>query len=388
MSIVLRGITWDHTRGYLPMVATSQRFAELVPEVTILWEKRSLQQFADAPIQALTDKYDLLVIDHPWAGYASESGVLLSLNKYLPDDYMQNQATNSVGHSHLSYNFNGSQTALAIDAATPVASWRFDVLEREEEQVPVTWEELLNLARKNLVIFPAIPIDSLMNFYMLCLAHGEEPFGSVETVVSYDSGQAALESLRGLASNCRSEIFRMNPIAVYEHMTKWNDVGYCPFAYGYSNYARSGYSRMPLTFGDLVTYGDYGPLCSTLGGTGLAVSAACKHKELAVRYAQYVASEEIQRTMYMMVGGQPGHRKAWIDEEANLWTQSYFSQTLPALDRAYVRPRYNGYLHFQDQAGNHVQEYMMQGGDTRRIWELMNRLYRESLTISKERRLG
>ncbi|WP_282935312.1 extracellular solute-binding protein [Paenibacillus sp. RC67] len=388
MSIVLRGITWDHTRGYIPMVATSQRFAELVPEVTIQWEKRSLQQFADAPIQALTDKYDLLVIDHPWAGYASESGVLLSLNTYLPDDFMQNQSTNSVGQSHLSYHFNGSQTALAIDAATPVASWRFDLLEREEEQVPVTWEELLNLARKKLVIFPAIPIDSLMNFYMLCFAQGEEPFGGDEMVVSYESEQAALEALRELASYCRSEIFRMNPIAVYEHMTTWNDIGYCPFAYGYSNYARSGYSRIPLTFGDLVTYGDRGPMRSTLGGTGLAVSAACKHKELAVRYTQYVASEEIQSTLYTMAGGQPGHRKAWIGEETNRWTQSYFSQTLPALDRAYVRPRYNGYLHFQDQAGNYVQEYMMNGGDTRRIWELMNQLFRESLTISKERRLG
>ncbi|MBE1441984.1 extracellular solute-binding protein [Paenibacillus sp. OAS669] len=388
MSIVLRGITWDHTRGYLPMAATSQRFAEMYPEVTILWEKRSLQQFADEPIQALTEKYDLLVIDHPWAGYASESGVLLPLNEYLPEDFLQNQVMNSVGQSHSSYSFNGCQTALAIDAATPVASWLSDVLEREEEHVPSTWEELISLAQKNLVLFPAIPIDSLMNFYMLCLAHGEEPFAGSETIVSFEKAQAALEALRELASYCRPEIFGMNPIAVYEYMSTSDEIGYCPFAYGYSNYARAGYSRMPLSFGDLAAYKDFGPLRSTLGGTGLAVSAACRHREVAVRYAQYAASEEVQRTLYTMAGGQPGHRMAWIDEETNRCTHDYFKQTLPALDRAYVRPRYNGYLHFQDHAGDHVREYMMQGGDARRIWEQMNRLYRESLDISKERRIG
>lgn len=388
MSIVLRGITWDHTRGYIPMAATSQRFAELLPEVTILWEKRSLQEFADAPIQALTEKYDLLVIDHPWAGYASESGVLLPLNEWLPEAFLQNQSTNSVGQSHQSYTFNGTQTALAIDAATPVASWRSDVLQREGEQVPATWEEVLKLARKNRVIFPAIPIDSLMNFYMLCIAHGEEPFSNEETIVSYEFGKAALEALSELASYCRPQIFGMNPIAVYEQMSKSDDIGYCPFAYGYSNYARPGYSKKQLTFGDLAAYGDYGPLRSTLGGTGLAVSASCKHKEIAVQYAQYAASEEVQRTLYTMAGGQPGHRKAWSDEETNRWTGSYFTRTFPALDRAYVRPRYNGYLHFQDHAGHYVQEYMMQGGEPRQIWESMNRLYRESLAILKERRIG
>jgi len=32
---VLRGITWGHSRGYLPLVAAAQRFAELHPGVEI-----------------------------------------------------------------------------------------------------------------------------------------------------------------------------------------------------------------------------------------------------------------------------------------------------------------------------------------------------------------
>ncbi|MCR8631282.1 ABC transporter substrate-binding protein [Paenibacillus radicis (ex Xue et al. 2023)] len=379
MSILLRGITWNHTRGYLPMVATSQRYSELFPNVTIQWDKRSLQEFADLPIQALIDQYDLLVIDHPWAGYAADSRVLLPLNEYLPEDYMRDQAANSVGGSHASYQFDGSQTALAIDAATPVASWRDDLLQQQGLELPANWDQLLQLAGKGVVAFPAIPIDSLMNFYMFCLANGEEPFISREEVVSSEIGHAALEALRELASLCSADIFRWNPIAVYEAMAQQEHVAYCPFAYGYSNYGRAGYGKHRLSFGGLVAYKDNGPLRSTLGGTGLAVSASSKYKSEALGYAEFAASPEIQKTLYTASGGQPGHRKAWTDEDNNRQSGQYFANTLSTLDQAYVRPRYNGYLHFQDHAGDYVRDYMMHGGDHKLILEQMNRLYRESL---------
>jgi hypothetical protein len=32
---ILRGITWNHSRGFVPMVATAQRFSELNPSVEI-----------------------------------------------------------------------------------------------------------------------------------------------------------------------------------------------------------------------------------------------------------------------------------------------------------------------------------------------------------------
>lgn len=83
-NITLKGITWNHSRGFVPMTATAQRFSELNPSVNITWEKRSLQQFADLSIQQLAERYDLLVIDHPWAGFAAKTGSILPFDKYLP----------------------------------------------------------------------------------------------------------------------------------------------------------------------------------------------------------------------------------------------------------------------------------------------------------------
>ena len=69
--IILNGITWGHSRGITPLLAVSQRYSELHPGIEIRWKKRTLQEFADFPIEKLTDDYDLLIIDHPWVGCAA-----------------------------------------------------------------------------------------------------------------------------------------------------------------------------------------------------------------------------------------------------------------------------------------------------------------------------
>src|SRR3954462_10031015 len=82
--ITLTGMTWNHTRGLLPLVATAQRFSELHPNVTIEWHRRSLQEFADSPIEQLAERFALLIIDHPFAGYAATHPTLLALDELLP----------------------------------------------------------------------------------------------------------------------------------------------------------------------------------------------------------------------------------------------------------------------------------------------------------------
>jgi multiple sugar transport system substrate-binding protein len=303
---------------------------------------------------------------------------LLPLQDHLPAEFLQDQAGNSVGASYASYHFSGYQCALAIDAAAPVAAYRTDLLAKAGVNVPQTWGELLNLARKGWVAFPGIPIDMLMNFYMLCSTHGQDPFVNDEWVVSESLGVQALEQLRELASLVTQEIWVWNPIAVYEALCGRDDLAYCPFAYGYSNYARSGYGKRQLVFDDLVAIGQHGRCRTTLGGTGLAISSACQPADLAVEYARFVASPECQRTLYVESGGQPGHRSAWINDVANQSTGNYFRNILPALDRAYVRPRYAGYLHFQDHAGGFVRDYVMNGGDPKAVFAQLARLDRES----------
>ena len=379
--IELKGITWNHTRGFVPLVAMAQRFEELNPSVRITWSKRSLQAFADEPIDQLAKQYDLLVIDHPWAGFAAHTGVIESLNDFFKPDFLKDQARHSVGHSYESYCYQGHQVALAIDAATPVASARNDILTAMDLSFPQTWNDLMYLAEQGKVAIPSIAQDTLMNFYMLCSTLGEDVCVEKDYVVSETIGVEALQRLRALSCHLHRDCFDWNPIQVYEAMSKTDDFAYCPFAYGYSNYAKSFYAHKPLAFGDTVSLSGKDRLITTLGGTGLAISASSAHKKLAADYAEFVASPEIQSTSYIEFGGQPGHRQAWLSDYANESSHNYFKATLPTLDRAYLRPRYHGHMFFQDNSGGPIREYLMSGGDEKALLAKLNKLYVESQAI-------
>ena len=381
---ILKGITWGHSRGITPLLAGAQRFSELFPDVEIRWNKRTLQEFADAPLEELTHKYDLLIIDHPWSGCAAATGCILPLEEYLPADFLDDQAENSVGYSHLSYSYGGHQWALAIDAATPATSYRADLFERNGLLVPDTWEELLEFAKSGRVLVPGVPVDTLMAFYMFCLANGHEPFLTELMVIDMPTGLRALEDMKRLWSLCDKLIYTSNPITIAEIMSKTDDYWYCPFAYCYSNYSRKGYAKNVLTYKDLPLFGSYGRLRSTIGGTGISVSSACHHKETAIQFAQWITSGECQSTFYVENGGQPGHLSAWVSNNANFICRDFFSKLLPAMGRGYVRPRYNGYLHFQDHAGKPLQDFLLLGGNPKDVLHTMNSLYRESLSHSNE----
>lgn len=371
--IELRGVTWNHTRGYLPMLATAQRFSELHPEVRINWEKRTLQEFADSSLERLSEKFDLLVIDHPFIGRATARGSLLPLDQHLEQAFLNNQAEYSVGKSHASYCYRGRQWALAIDAAAPVCGWRRDLLESAGAVPPNTWTELLDLARLGLIAFPGIPIDSLMHVYMLLIGLGEEPFAKPGVFASVELTAKALEMLRELAQLVSPDCAKRNPIATWELLAGGESIALCPFAYGYANYSRDGFAAHVIETGGLIRIDGHAQCRSTLGGAGLAISARCGEIAAAVEYCRFTASSTCQARLYFDSGGQPGHRSAWLDKEVNRRSHDFFRTSLDVLDDAWLRPRWDGYLGFQETAANVVHRYVWCGGDPRAVAEELNR---------------
>lgn len=381
--ILLRGITWNHTRGYLPMVATAQRFQELHPGVRIEWHLRSLQAFADEPLAKLADQFDLLVIDHPSIGAAAEEGLLVPLDNALDREFLEEQGDHTVGASHRSYAHSGHQWALAIDAAAPISGWRPDLLAKAGVNVPQTWDELMNLARRGMVAVPGLAIDSLMHLYMLCAAAGDEPFQVPGRFVDRDCGARSLRLQRELLQLCDPACIGRNPIRTWELLASEDSVAYCPFAYGYSNYCRRGYARHTLEVGDLPSFDDHVRLRSVLGGAGLAISHRCIHKSIAAEYAMFVASSGCQQTLYFDAGGQPGHRAAWLSEITNERSNGFFTKTLATLDGALLRPTFNGYMRFQDSASSLVHGYLIEGGSEIDLLKRLDGLLQEAYPRTK-----
>lgn len=373
----LRGITWDHTRGFTSIVAAGQRFHELNPEVDFVWEKRSLQAFADEQLDSLAARFDLLVIDHPWAGTVARDRWLLPLEDWLDKNFLQELDQASVGESHRSYQYGGSQWALAIDAACPVSVWRPDLLEKAGAEVPATWEDVLALAERGLVGNPSIPLDVYGNFLNLCVSAGAGIFPDENIVVERAAGLEALARLGEFHQKIPQACFELNPIRTLERMSRSDDWAYCPYTYGYSTYSLDHYAPHRLRFGDVPSVVAGSPGRTMLGGTGLAVSSSTQSPDWATRFAAFAASREVQEGIFFDAGGQPGHRAAWLNPESNRRTDDFFTRTLPTLDRAFVRPRFPGYLTFQDHAGDPIHNHLANGGDPDQVLDTLDSLYRE-----------
>jgi len=376
--IELKGIAWNHMRGFVSVVATAQRYEELNPDVRITWEKRSLQAFADASMEQLAAAYDLIVMDHPHTALAAEAGVLAQLDEFLPASFLQDQADNSVGGSHNSYHYKGHQWTLATDAATPIATWRPDLMAERKLDLPGTWDDVLDLARAGHVAVSLFPVDVLMHLYMFCEALGSPAFAEEGRLAPDDVLAEALQQLKTLGGLCSPASFERNPIFTAEHMTQTDDAAYCPFAYGYSNYARPGYAPKLLKAGGLVRFGER-TLRSTLGGAGLAVSSKSAHRAVAAEYARFSAAPETQKGIYFEAGGQPGHRAAWTDDRVNAAASDFFKATLATHDDAILRPKYPGYVHFQDNASPVAHDGVRGLKTIPETIHQLNRIYRESL---------
>ena len=348
--VKLRGMTWDHARGFAPMVATSAAYAAAHPGVEITWEKRSLQAFADRPISEMAETYDLMVIDHPHVGEVAKQGNLLPLDGLRAAE-MDALAAGSVGQSHPSYSFSGRQWSLAIDTATPVACLRPDVL----DHAPRIWAEVLDLARAGQVGFALVPINALMTFFGMARNLGYGVAERPDHLVAPAEGAHVLGLMREILGLMDPRCLNLDPIGIYEWMSRNADgPAYSPLGYGYTNYSRQGFCAYPLAFHDAPGITDPTPRGTVLGGTGIAVSAFTKHPEVAVDYAFWIAGADCQKGLYTASGGQPGHAAAWDDDTCNAMTGNFFRNTRATLNTAWLRPRYDGYMALQDRAGDIV----------------------------------
>jgi multiple sugar transport system substrate-binding protein len=372
--ITLRGITWDHPRGYAPLAASTEPYTRLA-DVRVEWDKRSLKDFGDAPVDVLAEKYDLLIIDHPHVGLAASTGCLLALDTCIAPHVIKELADQSAGPSHASYFYAGHQWALAIDAAMQASAYRPDLL---QFTLPDSWDGVIALGQRLKrvglsIAMPLCPTDAICSFLSLCTSLGSPP-GNRNKLVDEATGQRALDYLAQCCRLSPPQCLDWNPIALLNHMSQADAVAYCPLTFCYTNYARDGYAAHLVRFHDIP-----GIKGAILGGTGFAVSARCTHPAEACAYGVWLCSAQIQSTLYLAHGGQPGNAVAWDDAAANKLTNNFFHDTRKTLDAAYVRPRHNGFVKFQEQAGRVINAFLRDGSSAEDCLNVLSRLYEETL---------
>jgi len=355
MEITLRGLTWDHPRGYAPLIGGAREYEKHNPNLHLQWSRRSLREFGEAPIEQYLDQYDLLVVDHPFVGFAAAHQALVDLAPFLSQDETLQLKKDSVGASWPSYWYGDGLWALPLDAATQVACYRPDLFAELRLTPPRTLDEVLRLASQvrtagKFIIVPACPTDAISLFFTLSANLGRPIAEDAEQFAESSAGAEILERLHALISASHPISVDCNPIQVYDFMVSDASAIYCPYGFGYSNYSRVGKSVL-LRFTNAPAAGSLGSAGTMLGGTGVAVSAKSAHTSQAAAYAKWLASPQHQRGTYFREGGQPASLAAWTDPDVDRAAHGFFSGTLQTLQGAYVRPRFNGFVRFFEAAG-------------------------------------
>lgn len=370
----LKGITWNHTRGYAPLAVTSKVYNDFHPDVEIQWDIRSLWSFGEEGLGDLARRYDLLLVDHPFMGTVAAQGLFLPFDEHLPADELTTLRAQGVGRSFESYEYGGHIWALPVDAAAQVSAARADLLEKNGVTRPKSWTEVVQLAKETgKVGMPMAPMGLLGAFFGLYANQFEAPFDAGETwAMEAEKVGFVLHQLRDLFQHLPAASLSTYANTLLNRMAATDELWYCPVVYGYANYGMRGYAPNLLTFGPLPGNRLDG---ATLGGVGIAVSAQTQHAETALGYARWLASAECQATLYALSGGQPANRLAWEDDTLNALTTNFYRNTRETLETAFVRPRFEGFHEFQTSAARVLTNFLRENGSRRTVFTEWKNLF-------------
>jgi len=377
---VIKGITWDHPRGYNSIVAATEACHQDDDGYRVEWDKRSLKNFGDAPLKELTDRYDLLIIDHPFVGEAHARGLLTPLDDILPTGFLQAQSILHVGLCYESYTYAGRQYALPVDAAAQFTAFNSRIIAKSD--VPRSWSEYLELMRAKhvarQVLWPLCPTDLWCSFLTLAAQVAGITSQKVfnEEGLNIEIASEALELLKRLTDDLVVECWDLNPIQTLELLSEPDHYSFSPLIFGYSSYSRKELGETLFT--NAIGLKGQDPT-TLLGGAGIAVSSMSHFKIEIADYLKCIMSEDILAGPYFEAGGQPSLLSMWNSDVHNTTIADFFQNTLDTMNHAFVRPRVNGFHVFQVKAADLIHK-RIRHTSAAFIVGAMNELYRAQCT--------
>jgi len=357
VTTALRGLTWDHPRGYVVLDALAADAGDELPSVR--WDRQPLEGFESRPLRTLRDAYDLLIVDHPGLGEAVRDGALRPLDELLSAAELAACAAVSAGRSYASYHLDDRQWALPADAAAQVAVCRTDLLGER----PTTWADACRVARAHRTALCLGGPHALLMFSAICVSLGAPPASTppdnTGTFADPEAGAEAAAVMADLLAHADPALAARNPIAVLDAMAADGGPAYCPLVYGYITYQRPRPGARALAAFDAPA--GPGGIGSVLGGTGIAVTRSCTRLSAARELLLRVVSQDVQVRRYAELGGQSADRRAWLDPAADASAGGFYAATRATIEAAWVRPRFAGYVEFQAAASAALRDGLLGG---------------------------
>jgi multiple sugar transport system substrate-binding protein len=378
---LLRGMTWGHRRAIDPLIATLPEFQRRHPDIAVSWDSRPLHGFEFTPIEELAQRYDLIILDHPFCGDIVRTQALLPLDELVTPAL----EAAFVGPSLATYRYDKRIWALPVDAACQVAVARPDLLVSLDRVAPASWSDLLQLGeaahRKGLKLAIGLRgVHSLMTLFTLAANLGRACATEPDRdLIDRDTARQALDAIKALLAHCPVQALDWNSIELHDAMVAREDLVFCPAVYCYATYAEADIAH-PLRFSNLPGLTGADPRGSTIGGAGLGISAKVKDREAAFAYARYLMDSATQKT-FASHHGQPAHADSWEDPTIAARFGGCYPDTRATMEGCWIRPRYAGYLAFQAAGGMLVEQHLRGEIGFEALFDRLSTLHRTSAQL-------
>lgn len=353
----LKGLTWDHPRGYHAL-QTSLEWEHCPIEK---WDVQPLSGFEETPLHELASHYDLLVIDHPHLGQAIASDCLQPLDAQLSPMWLEGLKTHCIGQAAHSYWLDNHCWALPLDASSQIMAYRSE--QRDTALAINGWLDLLR-SRCRFQLCLAGP-HSTLQLLALSLAVGSSGPNNHQFMSIHD-GVEAVDLMKSLFLTSVAPSTFLNPIEILDTLNDSSKFDLCPFVYGYVNY-----SQVPSRIEVCAPPSNI----SILGGTGIAITNKCHVTNELLLYLKKLLSSDVQNTFIPEYNGQPSFKSAWKNTDVNQRVNHFYHHAYTTVDNAYLRPRYAGYIDFQDAAAQLIRKGLTNRTSSKQMVKEINLLY-------------
>lgn len=386
MSPPFNGLTWDHPRGANTLIAAVRSWPGAGSQPLIDWTTQPLEGFESHPIADLSERYDLIVLDHPHIGEAIARDCLQPLDAIFDKGTLAALEAETIGPCFSSYHMSGCLWALPLDAATQVMAFRQDLL---GEAPPKTWQavERLSSTTDRVAMSLAGPHAFLT---LLSIASAMAPDNDLrrgDCWFEHEIVSEAYALLKRLTVRSPADALALNPIEILEAMTTGSDIVLCPLIYGYVNYAAPGPGHR-ISFCDAPVERSGGMPGSILGGTGIGISKRCVVTNELREHLLWLMAPVNQRQFIPEHDGQPSNRQAWRDPALNERWGGFYAATTTTIENARVRPRHDGYITFQTQASAYLRQAVFSNIPPQQAAGALSDMFASSIPVVEEARIG
>jgi multiple sugar transport system substrate-binding protein len=115
-----------------------------------------------------------------------------------------------------------------------------------------------------------------------------------------------------------------------------------------------------------------------LSGTGIALTTRASPTAELLEHMRWLMSDEAQLGFIPQHDGQPSARRAWRDNAVNRIWRDFYRNTLATAEQAWLRPRYDGYISFQTEAGALIRDGLAERAPNRTTLTRLREAWRRS----------